>query len=491
MPRADDRSSATPFTAETQTVEAQEIPVIRGVGECLVWGNPQAWYEVVIGSLDAGDTSAQVHLDWEPVDSPIRAGARQRRDDVSGVPGPALATWRRVAPPAGVFPPESKPGPPALADDHAGDLPNGNPAAVQQREFVFPVWKPQAHRSGEWRSRSIGACLMADHQRAKVYVDRLDAEVLISRREAETIARQLAEVALPVVESWLGPITDVDGDGKLSVLVTSAVEQLPQGSEPLRAFVRSSDLEAGPPAGSQLPSGPRDIIYLNANRLRDGGLDGILAHEATHLAVFCRRREAGLPLRAEEWIDEGLAHAVEWLGTGEPGNLERRWAAFQAAPQTAALEVNRGVGNPAWRRAECRGATARFFTHLVEQQGVGALPRIVTATATGRDALAEATGQPFADLFREWTMSERITWQDPEPSRAPPERGHQVWSLSGTAALGFFVGHLPADQCFRLRLTGPSRAALQMTLVRHIRPELSQPVSPPETKAITLGHGLR
>lgn len=491
VPRAADPGSASPSIAVPQTVEALEIPVNRGVAECLIWGNPPAWYEVVIGSLGPGDGAEEVHLQWEPLAAQPHPRSRQGADDVPGTLGQPLAKWRRVTPPpGGVFPPPklgSGPG----ENDVSGAVGRSESAAVHRREFQFPVWKTSVRGAGEWQDRRIVARLMAAHPRARVYVDLQDAEGRVSWREAETIASRLAEVALPVVEGWLGPITDVDGDGSLSVLVTSAVEQLPQGRDPLRAFVRSSDLAAGPQSGARSPNGPLDIIYLNANRLGDSGLDGILAHEATHLAVFCRRRDAGLPLRAEEWIDEGLAHAVEWLGTGESGNLERRWAAFDAAPHAAALEVNRGAGNPAWRRAECRGATARFFTHLIQQQGVRSLPRIATATTTGRDALAEATGQPFADLFRDWTMAERITWRDPESIPEPSEPGQQSWTLSGTAALGFALGHLPADRCYRLRLTGPAAAGLQMTLVRHVGHSLPQPIPPTEAGLTTLGRSLR
>jgi len=491
VPRATDSSYASPSTAVITTVEALEIPVNRGVAECLLQGTERSWCEVVIGSLGPGNEAAEVHLDWESFDTRTHAGSRRGSDDARCVPGQPLAKWRRVTSPTGSFPPPPKIGSAPLEDDDPSPLLKRESFAVHQREFHFPVWKPAVRGPGEWQGKTIVARLMAAQQRARVYVDLQDADGRVSRRAAETIASRLAEVALPVVEGWLGPITDVDGDGSLSVLVTSAVEQLPRGSEPLRAFVRSSDLDAGPQSGANSPHGPLDVIYLNANRLRDSGMDGILAHEATHLAVFCRRQDAGLPLRAEEWIDEGLAHAVEWLGTGDSDNLERRWAAFHAAPHAAALEVNRGVGHPAWRRAECRGATARFFTHLVEHQGARALPRIATAKTTGRDALAEATGQPFEDLFREWTMSERITWHEPESIPDFPEQGHQAWSLSGTAALGFLLGHLPADRCYRLRLTGPASAALQLTLVRHVRTSLSRPVSRPPAGVTRLGVSRR
>jgi hypothetical protein len=321
-----------------------------------------------------------------------------------------------------------------------------------------------------------------------VYVDRQDVDRRVSSQAARTVAVRLAEVALPVVESWLGPITDVDRDGGLSVLVTSEVEQLPRGSEPLRAFVRSADLEGGPRLDSGASDGPVDIIYLNANRLSERGQKGILTHEATHLAVFSRRREAGLPLRAEEWIDEGLAHAVEWLGTGDSRNLESRWGAFLAAPQGAALEVNCRAGSVAWRQADSRGATARFFSHLVQQQGVATLPRIAIARHAGRGAVAEGAGHTFDTLFRDWTVWEAIDGKDRDASLPPRKRGREDWLLSGTAAVRFPLGRLPAGQSCRLRLEGSAAAALQLTLVRHGHPTsaTSESAAGGETATATL-----
>ena len=445
-----------------------------GIAECLIPGDPLYWYEVVIGSLGPGDQVAQVQLCWETVDSPETAGATCGGGDSCVLPDHHGTRWRCLKPPSEDSTSRWKVRPSRSADGAQISAQEMKFAPGSERSFHFPVWQATASGGGEWGGRMISARLMATRQRVKVYVDLEDVDRHVSQLTADTIAIRLAEVALPVVESWLGPITDVDGDGGLSLLLTSAVEQLPQGSEPLRAFVRSSDLESGPRSTAGWPDGPRDLIYLNAIRWQDSGLDGILAHEATHLAVFSRRREAGLPLRAEEWIDEGLAHAVEWLGTGDSSNLETRWRAFRTAPHAAALEVTCRAGSAGWRQADSRGATARFFAHLVKQQGEAVLARIAIARRSGRSAVAEGTRAAFDDLFRTWSLVEGITWNERESSPHPRERGQQVWSLSGTAALGFPLGSVPPGRCCRLRLEGPDSAALQWTLVRHQVPTSSE-----------------
>lgn len=460
-----------------------EIPVTSGVAECLINGHSPADYEVVVGSLAPGDRMSAVHLAWETLEASNPAESIRGDREIPAGSGQPGMLWRHFGHPTkDPFPGRiaATPGS-GNAADHRGEVSLGG-----DRSFHFPVWRGVASGGGAWEGKQIAARLLATHATVRVYVDRQDVDHRVSPQTAQMIAMRLADVALPVVESWLGPITDVDGDGCLSVLMTSEVEHLPQGGEPLRAFVRSADLEAGPRSGSERPTGPVDLIYLNAHRWQDGGLDGVLTHEATHLAVFSRRREAGLPLRAEEWIDEGLAHAVEWLGVGDASNLEARWAAFRAAPQRAALEVNCRAGSTAWRQAESRGATARFFTHLVQRYGVSTLPGIALATNSGRSAVAEGTGIAFDKLFRDWTVSEAISRheQDQEDGPRSPSHGRQTWTLRGTAAVSIRLGLLPAGTGCRLRLEGPEGVPLQLTLVRRGLPTMSDgQSSPPKPSA--------
>jgi len=305
------------------------------------------------------------------------------------------------------------------------------------------------------------------NERVSVSIDRRDADRGVSQSDLIRVADTLARVALPLVDAWLGPISDVDGDGRLAVLVTSAIDDLPRGEEPLRAFVRGTDLGGGVEPG---PGQPIDVIYLNAGCLKGGGLSAILAHEAAHLAVFSRRREAGLPLRNEEWIDEGLAHAVEWLGTGDRTNLDSRWRAFEESPQSAALEATHRAGEAGWRGQASRGATARFFSFVAAQEGVGILPRLAQSPATGRDGLTRVLHRSFDRLFRDWIVCE---WQDRDaPEGDHPGRcgqspaGQCDWRLAGTTSMGCRLGVIPGGSWCRVRVDGPAEARLQVMLVR-------------------------
>ena len=476
------------------TSEYQFFPVTSGEVELLLEGDNKTGWQVVVGSLGPGAGTWPVHLQWE-IGSEVpgdRPASRCTKPVQTGVA--STSQWQRV-------PPKPSLPPPLPGDCHDKRLRPGAHSVDESkladrgisRTFQFPTWNHHSGPAGgSWGGTTIEAITGWQNGQVTVSVDRHDVATGVSSTDLERVADTLAGLALPLVNAWLGPIADVDGDGRLAVLVTSAVDDLPRGTVPLRAFVRGTDLE-GHAANSR--GQPIDVIYLNARHLTAEGLTSILVHEAAHLAVFSRRREAGLPIRNEEWIDEGLAHAVEWLGTGDGSNLESRWQAFDASPSSAPLEVTHRAGEAGWRGEASRGATARFFSFVLAREGVQELPRLAQLPVAGRTGLTRGLNSAFEDLFREWIVCE---WQDRSKSTGIPAVNHfsgepqglvlsgsrtadevpdvakicpfpagqRDWQLAGTTAMGCPLGVVPRDSWCRVRVVAPPEARLQVALVR-------------------------
>ena len=223
----------------------------------------------------------------------------------------------------------------------------------------------------------------------------------------------------PTNVSYFGPYSDVDGNGRLIMLVTPVVNRLEENCTKghcqcgfIAGFFNPRDLYDTPP----VPAGTTnhaEIIYLMASDptgvwdcsfdhdfIRDENLSTI-PHEHQHLTSFSWRifHEGGTPQIT--WLEEGMAHMAEDLN-GDNSSNEKRGGLYRADPDSMSVEDNRAP-------LEQRGAIYLMLRLLADRYGTGILKNIVQSKCTGRACLENVTGQKFNDLLADFLAAQYLS----------------------------------------------------------------------------------
>jgi hypothetical protein len=331
----------------------------------------------------------------------------------------------------------------------------------------------------------VTGVLAGEGDLVRVYLDRETSAATVAPGLIDEIVRLLDREIIPRSRAIVGEHADIDGDGKLTVLVTGWLSRLCGGTTSLNGFVRSSDFQEGvdPPFGNHA-----DVIYVNADLAPGAALKTLLAHEYTHAVCFSRRLAAGdgrLSLPAEEdWLNEAIAHVAERLHGGDWSNLKQRIAAFLAAPHQSPLIVADYYRAGLWRDSGCRGATFLFLQFCVDRFGERLVSDLVSGPSAGKSNLERATATRFAELLRHWAIALSEGDQLPLPdsgsqgasARSRPARIRWTANcdpcrleLRGTAAAFIDVSSTARPGVVRIALEAAPGARLQLTLVRRAR----------------------
>lgn len=237
------------------------------------------------------------------------------------------------------------------------------------------------------------------------------------------------------VESLLGAIDDVDGDGRLTVVLTRLdhrVQPDSPGSDivPVLGCVREADfLDPHSEFGG-------DILYLAPEGLLDAGGESLLAHELSHAAVHSRQRErlqAGRPkLEIPGWFHESLAHFAEHSAAGPGQHFERRLEAFHLHPQASPIVQHFAAGWDAGRGGS--RAAGLMFLQSALQPSANA-PELLRTCSTFTELLEGMLQQPFTESLADWgpVAAEQILRSKPLaiPNLLPG--GAHTGRLRGTA----------------------------------------------------------
>ena len=254
---------------------------------------------------------------------------------------------------------------------------------------------------------AIDCRLVGEAASIRVYAEQ---PVLDGDRLHELVAEltHLADEAIgPAIQALVGPVRDVDGDGKLAVVLTARLGQRDTALADVDGLTRASDFVRRNlrPFGNE-----SDVIFLNANLQPSDRLRAVLAHEWAHAAIFGRRygesgRDAKQPPAEDDWLNEALAHLIEIQASGSSSNVAHRVQHFLERPEAAPLLVRDYYRPEFWRHHGCRGAAFLFLDWCINQSGPQLFDRLIDGHEIGIENLERATGRSFDDLFREWTTS--------------------------------------------------------------------------------------
>lgn len=321
---------------------------------------------------------------------------------------------------------------------------------------------PPLHRrfwvhGGEGDPRSAAAylpaqaCLRAARPGVAVYVDARDLAD-VDPAAAAMIAATLADEVIPRSESLWGRAPDVDGDGRIAVLVTGWLARLD-----VEGCVRGADFDPkiAPPFGNGC-----DLILLSPRLTPGAHLRTILAHEYAHAATS--GRACG---DEESWLDEAMAHLVEDQAGYSRSNLDHRIDAFLAAPEQFPLVVPDDHAAALFRSHGSRGGRYLFLRWCADRRGTEPLLRaLASGPSVGVANLEAAAGGPFDELYRAWSIDLYRGSPRPRADRLRPGDPAETWRGPGTSS-HFALVEPAATGAVRIELTGPAEAGLQLTLL--------------------------
>lgn len=267
------------------------------------------------------------------------------------------------------------------------------PASASRRVFFLQTGPNPNHESSY---QPLVTHLAAQSATLQVWMD----DAAVASDDFLWLVRSMERDVLPYVTRFLGPIADVDGDGKLSICITTRLADLPAGEFPIEGLAQGNDFR------TELPrpfSNQADVMFLSPTLRPGPHATAILAHEAAHLAVFSQRR-AGWPLD-DDWLNEGLAHFAEVECSGDWSNLERRLMAFAATPGDSPLIVVDAQLQGLWRHPGSRGASWMFLAWLADEFGPHIVGGLAQRADVGCKKLEAVTGERFTELFRRWSLA--------------------------------------------------------------------------------------
>ena len=265
----------------------------------------------------------------------------------------------------------------------------------------------------------------------------------------QRFASRFDTLVFPLDRDAFGEPSDIDGNGRIAILFTRAVNELtPAGSGSfIGGFFHPRDLfprMASPGTAACATSNEGEMFYMlvpdptgrvNGNVFTRGMVDtlttGVLAHEFQHLINASRRMyvNAGADDFEETWLDEGLSHvAEELLYFKETGYTPRSFLAAQAIIDSRphfdtwiADDASNFVRFYLYLRdpanhspidagdaLETRGATWSFLRYAVDRSflsDAGVWQRFTNSTTTGLATLALGLQRDPKPLLRDFAVA--------------------------------------------------------------------------------------
>jgi hypothetical protein len=287
-------------------------------------------------------------------------------------------------------------------------------------------------------------------RRAIVVADTSNPAGGLTAAEYASIAATFDTLVYDVNVRNFGEPTDLDGNGRVVLYYTSAVNALtPKSSDSfVGGFFTPRDLfpTGDTPALGEGCAGSNvaEMFYLlapdpggmvNGNRFSKAfvasGTIATVAHEFEHLINSSRRVYVNTQSEdfEETWLDEGLAHVAEELlffarsGLAPRQNLDatrlRANASISAAFSDAGIDnfarlddfLDAPTRNSPYADNDSlatRGATWAFLRYAADQQGAAQETiwrRLVNSNASGMANLQQVFGTGLPALFRDWTTT--------------------------------------------------------------------------------------
>ncbi len=263
----------------------------------------------------------------------------------------------------------------------------------------------------------VTADLWFEGPHTRLYVDTTTTPTNLTREEAEGLGRAFDERIYDTNREAFGVESDINGDGKVAILMSPAVNRLTDpGTAGTQGFIAGYFLPTDllphlVPAGATNameifytvvpdPTGEYGNVFTKEKVLPV--IEGVLSHEFLHMILFNYRaliygRGISGEYLEDLWLEEGLAHIAEDVNDYDASNIARA-KRFLADPGNVTLIYG---GDS----LEERGASYLFLRLLGDRFGSSIFKALVQSKKTGVSNIESATGQFFMELFADWSAA--------------------------------------------------------------------------------------
>ena len=294
--------------------------------------------------------------------------------------------------------------------------------------------------------------VVAIGSKALVLEDTLNPKPGFTASDFARFAARFDTLVYPLDVAAYGTPTDIDGNGRIAIVFTLAVNELtpPSASSYVGGLTFSRDLfpQVATARAQACPaSNEGELFYMmtpdpygvvNGNRRSAGFVDtvatSVLAHELEHLINASRKLyvNTGAPRFEEKWLDEGLAHIAEELlfyresGLASRSNLD--YATLAASNRTRGA-YRADMASNAARYKEYLLATAssspyrggdllatrgaawsllRYLADRTRSSDGDVWARLVDNSTTGMANLQAVFGKTVPAMVRDWAGSHEL-----------------------------------------------------------------------------------
>lgn len=328
-----------------------------------------------------------------------------------------------------------------------------------------------------------------------LYVDTATTPENLTHDEAVALGRAFDERIYENNRATFGEESDINGDGKVVILMSPAVNRLTDpGTAPTQGFIAGYFLQndllphlvpAGATNAMEIfytvvpdPTGQYGNVFTKDKVLPV--IEGVLSHEFLHMILFNYRAliygQAISGAYLEElWLEEGLAHIAEDVNGYVSSNIARA-KLFLADPGNVTLIYG---GDS----LEERGASFLFLRLIGDRFGSSIFRTLVQSKKTGVSNIEAATGEFFLELFADWSaalyLSGRGITDDPRFNytsidllrdfRAPYVASGVLGPLDGSMksmAPEYILYELPASAVIEFEIAGESQSRLNAVVAR-------------------------
>ncbi|GHU60872.1 hypothetical protein FACS189445_1560 [Spirochaetia bacterium] len=211
---------------------------------------------------------------------------------------------------------------------------------------------------------TLNAVQLIENEGCVIYGD-LAWQKRITKAEEQKIreaAEEYETTIYPKISGVFGECTDIDGNGKLIILLLDIIDGISPGSGSYMAgYFDSSDMGPGP------YSNRGELLYMDIAEGVLGSEDfhAAIAHEFQHLLRYSAYMRTGA--YTETWLDEGLSGAAEYVYLGK--HLDDSVRYYNLDPEN---KIARGNTFFYWQGSDPADyATAYLFFQWLRIQAAG------------------------------------------------------------------------------------------------------------------------
>lgn len=274
-------------------------------------------------------------------------------------------------------------------------------AQASRREFKIPLMSSDGNLGKKITLRTT-PLMRTEH--VEVFVEDFNRDEQSAIDLAVEIAESLEERVLPILNHKIGIPLDVDGSGRLSVVLSPKVPGFTKGKHRVKGFVLPDDLLPAVEPTRQTDSNNADVIFLDSCLPRGEALVALLAHEYTHVASLSNAKRNHLPVPAM-WVNEAVAHVGERFCSKDNSNIRDRLTAFLQGTNTTPLLLDQTGLEHLHRNPAIRGASFSFVDWCVRFQGDELIRELTYRPGETVAVLEEQSGLSFDQLVQHWGLS--------------------------------------------------------------------------------------